>query len=138
MAHAALLQTVEERVREEAPGFRTIAGWIHRALNFAILLAIPVQFYLAGAVLFGVASIRPHRAGGFLLVLLALLSAIMGLIAGRGRAERALSGILLGLLVLQPVFVAFKTSLPTIAAVHGVNGLAILAVVVLIESRLRR
>lgn len=138
MAHAALLHTGEERTREDAPDFRTIAGWIHRSLNFTILLAVPVQFYLAGAVLFGVSSIMPHRAGGFLLLLLALLSVVMGLVARRGRAERALAGMLLGLLVLQPVFVAFKASLPTIAALHAVNGLAILAVAVLIESRLRR
>lgn len=139
MAHAALLDTVEERrVREDVPGVRSIAGWIHRSLNFTILLAVPVQFYLAGAVLFGVASIMPHRAGGFLLLLLALLSLTFGLIAGRNRAERALAGILLGLLALQPVFVGLKLALPAVAALHAVNGLAILAMAALIESRLRK
>jgi hypothetical protein len=137
MSHA-LSQTVEERAHDDAPGFRAVAGWIHRALNFTIVLAVPVQFYLAGAVLFGVASIMPHRAGGFLLLLLSLLSLVTGLIAGRGRAERGLAGILLLFLVLQPVFVAIKATVPAVAALHAVNGLAILAVAILIELRLRR
>lgn len=140
MAHAALLDTVDERsrVREDTPGVRSIAGWVHRALNFTIVLGVPVQFYLAGAVLFGVTSIMPHRAGGFLLLLLALLSLTFGLIAGRNRTERGLAGILLGLLALQPVFVALKVTAPVLASLHAVNGLAILAVAVLIEARLRR
>jgi thiosulfate reductase cytochrome b subunit len=140
MTHAAWLDSIEggDRSLSATARVRMLASWAHRGANVSIVLGVPVQFYLAGALLFGVASIMPHRAGGFLLLLLSLLSLVFALVAGRGRGERALAGVLLGLMALQPVLVALKLTAPTLAALHAVNGLAILAVALLIESRLRK
>jgi hypothetical protein len=117
---------------------RNVCARAHRFVNIGIAAGVPLQFYLAGAVLFGVASFTPHRVVGQALLLLGLLSAILASIAGRDRAQRGLAWIVFALLFLQPILATgLKTAAPAVAALHAVNGLGILGVSLLIVWRAR-
>lgn len=115
---------------------RIMCATAHRFVNFGIAAGVPLQFYLAGAVLFGVMSFTPHRAVGLALLLLGLVSAILASVAGRERAHPWLAWGVFALLFLQPILATgLKTVAPAVAALHAVNGLAILALSLLIVQR---
>ncbi len=117
---------------------RDACAWLHRALNLTIIAGVPLQFYLAGAMLFGAVTITPHRTAGFLLLAFGLLSLAFAGVAGPARAAPGLASIVFVLLALQPVFAtALRNVAPAIAGLHAVNGLAIIAVALLIERRAR-
>ncbi|MEO8229338.1 MAG: hypothetical protein ABI628_06195 [Chloroflexota bacterium] len=57
---------------------------------------------------------------------------VVGLLGGLGRRLALLAVIVFGLFILQSVFVAMRTSAPTVAALHPVNGFLILLLALLI------
>lgn len=117
---------------------REIARRLHRGLNVLLIVGMVVQFWAAGWAVFG----RPftiHALLGWSLlgasVLLLLLSATG---YGKGRVT-LVSASLVVVLALQPVlvFVLWKVSL-VLTAMHPVNGLLALYLVLWMEWRLHR
>ena len=118
------------RFRPARIGF-VIVSWIFVA-------CIVVQIYLAGLGVFDrPATFLTHRDFGYML---GILTPVMILLAVVGRLPRwvvAASTGLLALFGLQSVFIAFRDSTPTLAALHPVNGFAILLLAVWVAWRTR-
>ena len=95
-----------------------------------------VQVFLAGLGVFSdPASFVTHREFGYLLGWFTLAILVLALVGRERRLVVGLSVLLLVQFTLQSVFVALRTDMPTIAALHPVNGFLIL-VVGLVISRL--
>jgi Family of unknown function (DUF6220) len=97
-------------------------GW----LAWLFVACVVVQFFLAGLGVFaGAANFDTHRSFGYLfgwLLVLMLVAAIVG------RMERRFIGgalVLIALFAMQSVLVALRESLPAVAALHPLNGVAI-------------
>jgi hypothetical protein len=99
----------------------------------AFVACAVVQIFLAGLGVFDdPKSFVTHREFGYVFGWLTLVILVLALL---GRAPRRVTGLcvlLLVLFALQSVFVALRTDLPAIAALHPLNGFAILFVGVLI------
>ena len=92
-----------------------------------------VQVFLAGLGVFSdPASFITHRDFGYLLGWFTLAILILALVGRERRLVVGLSIMLLVQFTLQSVFVALRTSAPTVAALHPVNGFLILVVGLLI------
>ena len=88
-----------------------------------------VQVFLAGLGVFSdPASFITHRDFGYLLGWFTLAILILALVGRERRLVVGLSVLLLVQFTLQSVFVALRTSAPTVAALHPVNGFLILVV----------
>ncbi len=57
---------------------------------------------------------------------------VLGFPGGMGRRVAIMAAVILGLVILQSVFVALRSSSPAIAALHPVNGFLILVVALLL------
>jgi len=105
----------------------------HRLLLHLFLVGVGVEFYLAGAGVFGAHNFDPHRMLGTVLTVVALLVLITAALAHAFVAE---SGVLLVLMIVQSVLVrAGEDASAWIAALHPVNGAAILVVAFLLLRR---
>ena len=112
---------------------------VHRFLNYAILIGVPLQFYAAGLAVFGASSFAMHAMLGQAMVPLALLSFVASLIARRAGASAWRSLTLLLLLALQPILAfAPRASAPALSALHPAVGLLIAVVAWQIERRIRK
>lgn len=116
---------------------------VFAGLAAVMVLAVAVQFFLAASGAFNTApndeAFQPHRALGYLILLLAIL---MTVVAALGRMPGRLigrSGLIAGLVVVQVVIVvlakAFNDTGDTsttagqlVFGLHAVNGLAIMHV----------
>lgn len=95
----------------------------------AFVVCAVVQVFLAGLGVFDdPGAFITHRDFGYTFGWLTLLVLILAL---AGRAPRRIIGmsvLLLVLFALQSVFVAIRSDLPAVAALHPLNGFAILGV----------
>jgi hypothetical protein len=108
---------------------RSIARSVHLVVAWLLVAGIVVQIFLAGLGVFrGPASFITHRDFGYLLGWFTLAILILALVGRERRLVVGLSILLLVQFTLQSVFVALRTDLPTIAALHPVNGFLILVV----------
>jgi hypothetical protein len=97
----------------------------HRQLARLIAAAIVVQFFLAGAGAFGATSFAPHRAVGWLLLVLAVAELLLALL---GRTLVRHTGVLLALTGLQVILgVLGSDTSAWFGAVHAVNALGVMA-----------
>jgi hypothetical protein len=95
----------------------------HQSLSWVILLCCVLQFFYAGLAVFGVTGFGLHALGGAVLGLLALLN--LGLaFAYRPLLKR--TALFLVLMMVQGGLVHLRDILPIVAAIHPVNGLALL------------
>lgn len=105
--------------------------WIRRAhliLAWALVAGVVYQVFLAGLGVFaGSSNFRTHTGWGFLLGLMTIPLAILGGL-GAGRRQAIYGAALVGMFALQSVLVAVRTDMPQVAALHPVNGFAILIV----------
>ena len=106
---------------------RTISQ-IHQWLARIFLAGLLLQFYLAGAALFGVGSFAPHRMLGDALTILAILFPILALVGRLGRQLIGLSLLLVFLTIVQVTLPSLQGSASWIAALHPVNALALIGV----------
>lgn len=123
-------------------------GWAHKLfVGFAALFVLGVlaQVFLAGAAIFDDWSwFQVHDIVGHLLVhplpLLPLLMLIFSFAGRLPRADKWLSGLLVLLAILQPIFIYVGRGqhLPLLAALHPVNAMLLLLVPVLLLVRARR
>ena len=118
------------RCRAHRP--RMATSFARRALPFAagVFVACAIlQVFLAGLGVFNdPSSFITHRNFGYTFGWLTLVILVLAIV---GRSERrliGLSALLLVLFSLQSVFVALRTDMPTVAALHPLNGFAILLV----------
>ncbi|CAL9375283.1 hypothetical protein SUDANB176_00950 [Streptomyces sp. enrichment culture] len=116
---------------------KTIAG-----LAAVLMLAVAVQFFLAGSGAFDTAprdeAFRPHRALGYLVVLLALVTTLTAAVARVPGRLIGMTGLLAGLGIAQPLIAvtakAFgdtgdtSTAGQLVFGLHAVNGLVMMAV----------
>lgn len=104
---------------------RKLVSKVHLGLAWLTMAAVIVQFFLAGLGVFGDQDFVPHMANGSLILFMALLLSLLALAGWLGSKRIGLSLLLLALMLLQAVLAYSPT---TIAALHPVNGLAILFV----------
>lgn len=116
-----------------------------------LMLAVVVQFFLAGSGAFDTApndeAFRPHRALGYVILLLAVVLTLVAALAQVPGRLIGLSGLVVGLTIMQPVIAviakAFGDSGDTplagrlVFGLHAVNALIILSVLRLILQRAR-
>src|SRR5512144_1678504 len=107
-----------------------------RALPFAagaFVACAVVQVFLAGLGVFDdPKAFITHREFGYTFGWLTLAILILALVGRTPRRIAGLAVLLLVLFALQSVFVALRTDLPAIAALHPLNGFLILGTGVVI------
>ena len=106
--------------------------------TWALAIGVVIQVFLAGLGVFR--GYKPldwelHRNVGYLLGVVALLLAILAFVVRANRVQRGLGILLVVLFVLQSVFIALRESAPEVAALHVVNGMAIVLVTALFAMR---
>ena len=104
-----------------------LARRAHLALSFLFVGGVVVQVFLAGLGVFdSPASFRTHANWGYLLEIIPLILLALAVVGRLGRSQILYAAALFGMFILQSVFVALRGDLPMIAALHPVNGFAIL------------
>jgi hypothetical protein len=111
-----------------------VVSQIVRALAWALLVAMGLQIYFAGAFIFGSLSVEYHRAGGMFIVLGTLLTSILSLTTRNTRTLSKGFWGMFGVIVLQVAFIIVKPKFPGISALHAVNA----TVLVWLAHRLAR
>jgi hypothetical protein len=105
---------------------------VHVAAAVLFVAAIVVQVFLAGAALAnlgGSGNFATHIEFGYTGIGVAwLILLVTALAARRPRSEIGIALILLVLYIVQTILPAFKTSAPSIAALHPVNALLLFVV----------
>jgi Family of unknown function (DUF6220) len=108
---------------------------IFQGLAWLIVGGLAIQFYLAGAALFGATTFQPHRALGDGLAAAILLLLVVALIARPGRRVVGLAVALTALTIVQVLLPSLRTGLPWVAALHVVNAVALASVTVSIARQ---
>jgi hypothetical protein len=103
---------------------------IFQGLAWLVVVGLVIQFYLAGAALFGATTFQPHRAFGDGLAAAILLLLVAAVLARPGRRLLGLAAGLTVLTVVQLLLPSLRGGLPWVAALHVVNALALAAVAV--------
>jgi len=104
-----------------------LARQAHLVVSFLFVAGVVVQVFLAGLGVFDSPSMfQTHAAWGYLLELLPLILLALAVVGRLGRRQILSAAALLGMFFLQSVFVAVRADLPVVAALHPVNGFAIL------------
>jgi hypothetical protein len=99
---------------------RSVISRIFQGLAWLVLAALVLQFYLAGAALFGAITFQSHRALGNLLAVAVVLLVITALVARPGRRLVGLTMLLASLTLVQVLLPSLRTELPWVAALHVV------------------
>lgn len=106
--------------------------WVRRAhlvVAWAFVAGVFIQYFLAGLGVFKSSeNFQTHAGFGFLLGLLTLVILVLAAVGGLGRRQVQYAAGLFGLFFVQSMLVSLRSSNPTIAALHPVNGLLILLV----------
>jgi len=105
---------------------RTRALWLQSGLAAAIGLGVVVQVYLIAAYIFhaGPGALSAHKAVGYVVFALEVLTFLVGILAWRGH-RRAL-GVSLALPVAGAVQIAFANGNAWVGALHGAGAIAVL------------
>ena len=74
------------------------------------------------------ARFATHRDWGYMLELLPIVMLVLALVGRLGRRQIAFAIALFAMFILQSILVAVRVDLPMVAALHPVNGFAILLV----------
>ena len=108
-----------------------IARRAHPIVLAAFAACAVVQVFLAGLGVFNdPGAFITHREFGYLFGWLTLIGLVLALVGRLPRRVVGMSALLLVLFALQSVFVALRTELPAVAALHPLNGFAILALAI--------
>jgi hypothetical protein len=107
----------------------TIARRAHLVVAWLFVAGVVVQVFLAGLGVFDDPStFITHASWGYMLEILPILMLVLALIGRLGRRQVLFAIGLFGMFILQSVFVALRVDQPMVAALHPVNGFAILLV----------
>jgi uncharacterized protein DUF6220 len=103
----------------------------HLVVAWAFVAGLVIQVFLAGRGVFENAErFKDHAGWGYTIGLLPLILLILAAIGRLGRRQVIYGAALFGMFILQSILVTFRDSQPTIAALHPVNGFAILLVAI--------
>ncbi len=107
---------------------RTRALWLQSVLAAAVGSCIVVQICLIAAYIFsaGSGALTAHKAVGYVVLALAVLTFLVGIPAWRG--QRRAPGLSLALPLLGAVQIAFVSGSASVGALHGAGASAVLAV----------
>jgi hypothetical protein len=95
-------------------------------LAWLFVLAVAIQFLLAGLGLLGGESLEPHRQWGFIVLhLIPILMLIAAIVGRMGRTVIVLTVVLLLLVFLQPLFVDPELDPRWLRSLHVLNALFI-------------
>jgi mercuric ion transport protein len=112
---------------------QSVARTLHAVVAWLVVIGLVVQVWLAGRGVFDpTTGFTPHRDLGYALGLLPIVLLALGLIGRMGRRVAIMAIVLFLLVILQSAFVALRASNPAIAALHPVNGFAILLIAILL------
>ena len=107
---------------------------VHGIAAVAMVVAIVIQVYLAGAALAnlgGSGDFATHREFGYTWIGLAALALLLTAIAARRpRNDIAVTAGILVLYIVQTLLPAARTSMPWVAALHPVNALLLFGLAV--------
>ena len=108
---------------------RSIARSIYLGATWLLVVGAVVQVFLAGLGVFDDPSaFISHRDFGFMLELLPIVMLVAALVGRMGRGYIGGAVLLFVQFMLQSAFVALRSALPAIAALHPLNGFFILLV----------
>jgi hypothetical protein len=114
-----------------------ISSVARRALPFAagaFVACAVIQVFLAGLGVFDDPSaFNTHRDFGYTFAYLVLVILILAFVGRSPRQIVGMSVLLLVLFAFQSIFVALRTDYPAIAALHPLNGFAILTLSIVIS-----
>jgi hypothetical protein len=109
-----------------------LARQAHLVVSFLFVGGVVVQVFLAGLGVFDDPSMfQTHAGWGYTLELIPLILLVLAVVGRLGRRQIVYAAALFGMFILQSVLVALRADLPVIAALHPVNGFAILLVGIL-------
>lgn len=101
----------------------------HLVVAWAFVAGVVLQVFLAGLGVFDdPATFSVHASWGYMLEILPLLLLALAAVGRLGRRQLVLPAAIFGMFLLQSIFVALRADLPMVAALHPVNGFAILLV----------
>jgi uncharacterized protein DUF6220 len=112
---------------------RQIARTIHLVIALLVVAGLVIQVWLAGQGVFDpTAGFAAHRDLGYTLGLIPIVLLVLGVIGGMGRRVALLAIAIFVLVIVQSVLVFQRTSNPSIAALHPVNGFLILLLAIVL------
>jgi hypothetical protein len=105
---------------------RTRALWLQSGLAAAVGVGIVVQVYLIAAYIFsaGSGALTAHKAVGYVVLVLEVLTFLVGIVAWRG--NRRAIGLSLALPVAGAIQIAFANGSTWVGALHGAGAIAVL------------
>lgn len=108
---------------------RLRALWLQSGLAAAIGLGVVVQVYLIAAYIFhaGPGALSAHKAVGYVVLLVEVLTFLVGIVAWRGNS-RAL-GVSLALPIAGAIQIALANGTTWVGAFHGASAIAVLLLV---------
>ena len=110
-----------------------------QGLAWLVVAGLVVEFYLAGAALFGVTpSFESHRALGSALGLAILVLLVVALVARPGRQLVGMVGLLTVLTIVQMVLPSLRAVVPAVAALHVVNAAVLIGLASSIARQARQ
>ena len=105
---------------------KKILAGIHNFLAWLLFAGCVIQIYLIAMVVFGSGSRDTHAFGGFLLMIVSLLSLIVALVIRVNKWNIILSAAVLLLLFPVQGILAYAEIDGAFRALHGVNGILIM------------
>jgi hypothetical protein len=109
--------------------------WIRRAhlvLAWGFVAGVVLQVFLAGRGVFeSTLAFKDHVGWGYMLGMLAIVLLVLAAVGRLGRRQILYAAGLWFMFALQSIFIAVRSDLPTVAALHPLNGFGILLVSIL-------
>jgi Family of unknown function (DUF6220) len=129
LAQASAGSAPAGRTRSEGKGTiqQTIAR-IYTGLAWVIVAGLLLQFYLAGAALFGATSFEAHRSLGMGLALPVAALVVLALAGHMGWRVVGFSVLLLALTVVQILLPQLRETASWVAALHPINAMILMGV----------
>jgi Family of unknown function (DUF6220) len=125
---AAILRGQEARRDSRRRGEMLTSLRVFVGLAWLFVLAVAIQFLLAGLGVLGGESLEPHRQWGFIVLhLIPILMLIAAIIGRMGRNVIALTVGLFVLVFLQPLFADAELAPTWLRSFHVLNALLIFA-----------
>jgi hypothetical protein len=110
---------------------RSLAHNAHTVVAWLFVVCCVVQVFLAGLGVFDdPGAFITHREFGYAFGWLTLVLLLLAVVGRMGRRQVSLAVLMFGLLALQSVLVALRVSYPGVAALHPLNGFALLFVAI--------
>ena len=103
-----------------------MAAKVYQALAWLFVIAVVIQFFLAGLGVLGGESITAHEDWGFIVLhLIPLIMLILAVVGRMGRAVIGMTVLMFVLVFIQPIFSDEEMDPQWIRALHVLNGLFI-------------